>query len=147
MYLYYAVLRRERNNLETNEIRSFWGVGGSRNSSHTAGMGTYEINNYLQRSMPVITLSLCLISYAWESGGIAPPFSVSTIDEGESPASCPRRFTAGDTDPGTHWIGGWVGTRVGLDAVKRKIVRCPESNPDRRGHIPSLYRLFFSGVQ
>jgi hypothetical protein len=36
-------------------------------------------------------------------------------------------------DPGTHWIGGWVGPRAGLDAeARRKILRpCPASNLDR----------------
>jgi hypothetical protein len=36
---------------------------------------------------------------------------------GERSASLSCRFT-----PGTHWIGGWVGPRAGLDDVeKRKI--------------------------
>jgi hypothetical protein len=31
-------------------------------------------------------------------------------------------FTAREIAPGTHWIGGWVGPRAGLDPlVKRKI--------------------------
>jgi hypothetical protein len=30
----------------------------------------------------------------------------------------------------THWIGGWVGLRAGLNVVtKRKILLCQESNP------------------
>jgi hypothetical protein len=38
--------------------------------------------------------------------------------------------------PGTHWIGGWVDPRAGLDAVaKRKIPSpCRGSNPDRPIH-------------
>jgi hypothetical protein len=40
---------------------------------------------------------------------------------GEWSASGPRRFTAG-----THWIGGWVGPRTGLDDVEgRKIFSLP----------------------
>jgi hypothetical protein len=32
--------------------------------------------------------------------------------------------------PGTHWIGGWVCPRAGLDPVeKRKILHCRKSNP------------------
>jgi hypothetical protein len=27
----------------------------------------------------------------------------------------PRRFTPGERALGTHWIGGWVGPRAGLD--------------------------------
>jgi hypothetical protein len=31
--------------------------------------------------------------------------------------------------PNTHWLGGWVGPRVGLDAAKKgKILHCWESN-------------------
>jgi hypothetical protein len=34
-------------------------------------------------------------------------------------------------DPGTHWTGGWVGSRAGLDAVEQRKISCPcrESNP------------------
>jgi hypothetical protein len=31
----------------------------------------------------------------------------------------PGRFTPGEITPGTHWIGGWVGPRAGLDAVEK----------------------------
>jgi hypothetical protein len=32
-----------------------------------------------------------------------------------------------DLPPGTHWIGGWVGPRAGLDDVKkRKFLTLPE---------------------
>jgi hypothetical protein len=30
------------------------------------------------------------------------------------------RFIPGEIAPDTRWIGGWVGPRAGLDAVKRK---------------------------
>jgi hypothetical protein len=54
----------------------------------------------------------------------------------------PCSFTLGVRAPGTHWIGSWVGTRVGLDAVeKRKILLCREWNPDRPARSPLLYRL------
>jgi hypothetical protein len=45
--------------------------------------------------------------------------------------SRPGRFTPRERAPGTHWIGGWVGRRAGLDAVvKRKIPSpCRDSNP------------------
>jgi hypothetical protein len=44
--------------------------------------------------------------------------------------SCSGRFTPGKRPPGTHWIGGWVGTKAGLDAVAMRKIRCPwrESN-------------------
>jgi hypothetical protein len=33
-------------------------------------------------------------------------------------ASHPRRFTSDERAPGTHCTGGWVGPRVGLNAVE-----------------------------
>jgi hypothetical protein len=34
-------------------------------------------------------------------------------------------------NPGTHWIGGWVGPRAGLDAVVKRKIPSPsrDSNP------------------
>jgi hypothetical protein len=55
----------------------------------------------------------------------------SPLDGGEWPASRPGHFTPRERTPGTHWIGGWVGPRAGLDAVvKIKIpIPCQEPNP------------------
>jgi hypothetical protein len=58
-------------------------------------------------------------------------------------ASRPNRFTPGEITPGTHWIGGCVGHRAGLDAVERKILACRESNTGHPARGPSLYRLLF----
>jgi hypothetical protein len=54
------------------------------------------------------------------------------LDGGEWSASCPCHFTPRTRAPGTHWIGGWVAPRAGLDMVsKRKIPsHCWESNSD-----------------
>jgi hypothetical protein len=40
------------------------------------------------------------------------------------------RFTPGDRTSGTHWTGGWVGPRAGLDTEARGKILCPcrESN-------------------
>jgi hypothetical protein len=43
-------------------------------------------------------------------------------------ASHPCRFIPGERAPGTHWIGGWLGPRVGLDAEKRKKIIAPTGN-------------------
>jgi hypothetical protein len=48
-------------------------------------------------------------------------FLTSALDGREWSASCASRFTPGVRDHGTHWIGGWVGLRAGLDTVTRKI--------------------------
>jgi hypothetical protein len=41
-------------------------------------------------------------------------------------ASLPCRFTPGERVRATHWIGGWVGLRIGLNAIEeRKILALP----------------------
>jgi hypothetical protein len=73
------------------------------------------------------------------SGGTAPLFLISSLDGGEWSFSRPDRFT-----PGTHMMGGWVGSRGGLGAVeKRKILHCRESNQACPVRSPSLYRLSY----
>jgi hypothetical protein len=45
---------------------------------------------------------------------------------GERSASVPGLFTPQERTHGTHWIGGWVGPRAGLDAVEnRKFLTLP----------------------
>jgi hypothetical protein len=66
----------------------------------------------------------------------------STLGGGEWSASRPGRFALGEIAPCTHWVGGWVDPRVGLDTVeKRKILRCRESNPGRPAHSFSVSGL------
>jgi hypothetical protein len=49
-------------------------------------------------------------------------FFTSALDWGERSASRLGRFTPRESVAGTHWLGGWVGPRAGLDAVvKSKI--------------------------
>jgi hypothetical protein len=57
----------------------------------------------------------------WGSGGIAP--RILDLGNGcEWSASRPGHFTPGERAAGTHWIGGWVVHRAGVDTVvKRKI--------------------------
>jgi hypothetical protein len=53
-------------------------------------------------------------------------FLTSVVVGGEWSASLPGRFTPGERVPGTHWIGGWVGPRAGLDDVEgRRIFPLP----------------------
>jgi hypothetical protein len=47
-------------------------------------------------------------------------FLPSALAGGEWSASRHCRFTTEERAPDTHWIGGWVGPRAGLDDVKKK---------------------------
>jgi hypothetical protein len=47
-------------------------------------------------------------------------FLTSALVGGEWSASRPGRFTPGERVPGTHWIGGWVDPRPGLDDVEKR---------------------------
>jgi hypothetical protein len=49
-------------------------------------------------------------------------FLTSALIGGEWSTSRPGRFTPGEIAPRTHWIGGWVDLRAGLDDVKRKFL-------------------------
>jgi hypothetical protein len=78
-------------------------------------------------------------------GGIAPPFLTSTLDGGEWSASRSCRFTSGERARSTHLIGGWVGPRVGLDAVKKRKIVISNSVASRltceMGVTPALLNL------
>jgi hypothetical protein len=47
-------------------------------------------------------------------------FLTSTLVAGEWSASSPAHFTPGERAPGTHWTGGWVDLRAGLDDVEKR---------------------------
>jgi hypothetical protein len=48
------------------------------------------------------------------------------LTAGEWSTSHPSSFTTREKAPGTHWIGGWVGPRAGLDDMdKRKFLTLP----------------------
>jgi hypothetical protein len=52
----------------------------------------------------------------------------------------------GETASGTHWIGGWVGPRAGMDAVEKiNFFHCRGSKPGRPASSPSqMNRGFYS---
>jgi hypothetical protein len=46
-------------------------------------------------------------------------FLTSALAGGVGSASRPDRFAPGERAPSTHWIGGWVDPRAGLDNVEK----------------------------
>jgi hypothetical protein len=44
-------------------------------------------------------------------------FLTKVLDGGEWSASRPRHFTPGKRAPVFYWMGGWMGSKAGLDAV------------------------------
>jgi len=80
----------------------------------------------------------CLIEYHdmktyWVNGDVAFPILTSAVDGGESLGSCPGRFNCGKITSFTHWIGGWVSPRDGLETVVRRksFITCQKLNPGR----------------
>jgi len=71
----------------------------------------------------------------------------SALDGGEWSVTCPGSFTPRERAPGTHWIGGWVVPRAGLDAmVKRKIPSsCRDLNPHSSSPQPSAILVSYPG--
>jgi hypothetical protein len=47
-------------------------------------------------------------------------FLTSALVGAEWSASLPDRFNPGESAPGKHWIGGWVGPGTGLDDIERR---------------------------
>jgi hypothetical protein len=77
-------------------------------------------------------------------------FLTLALAGGEWSASRPGHFTPWERAPGTHWIGGWVDPRAGLnDMEKRKFLTLPGLKPrllGRPARSQSLYRLHYSQV-
>jgi hypothetical protein len=54
----------------------------------------------------------------------------------------PAALSPGEIAAGTHWLGGWVSPRAGLDAVEKgKILTLPGFEPGPSS--PSLYRVSY----
>jgi hypothetical protein len=73
----------------------------------------------------------------------------STLVGSEFSASRPCHFTPVERAPGTHWLGGCMGPRAGLDNVKKrkfltllKLEMRPLGRPARN---QSLYQLSYPG--
>ena len=75
------------------------------------------------------------------SRDIALPFHDHGTRRGEGSASRPGRSLPRER-PGTHYTGGWVGHRVGLDTCGKSRPHRIRS-PDRTARSQSLYRLSY----
>jgi hypothetical protein len=58
----------------------------------------------------------------------------------------PDLFTSGHRAPGTHWIGGWMDPRAGLDAVEKGLLPLPGIEPRSFGSWPSRYADIYPGT-
>jgi hypothetical protein len=98
---------------------------------------------------PASTRVVPVLNYATKAyGGVDVYFHIFltyALVESERSASCSGCFTPGERAPGTHWTGGWVGSRAGLDDVENgKFLPLPglEIQPlGRPASSQSLYRL------
>jgi hypothetical protein len=74
-------------------------------------------------------------------------FLTLALDWGEWSASHPGCFTPKERTSGTHWIGGWVGPRAGLDMVVRRKIPRPywDLNPNHPAPSPLLYHWVIPG--
>jgi len=70
--------------------------------------------------VPVLSSEHHVMEAYWGSGGIAPRILTSVLDGCEWSPSRSGRFTPRERARFTHCIGGWVGPRVGLDAVEKE---------------------------
>jgi hypothetical protein len=58
-------------------------------------------------------------------------FLVSALDQSEQQLHDPATLALGERAPCTHWTGGWVGPRAGLNTVeKRKSPVLARINPN-----------------
>jgi hypothetical protein len=63
----------------------------------------------------------------------------SALDGGEWSASNPGRFILAERAPGTHWIGGWLGPRTGVDNVgKRKFLALPRMQTPKQSKLKNV---------
>jgi hypothetical protein len=66
-------------------------------------------------------------------------FLTSAVIGSEWSASRVGRFIPGERAPGTHWKGGWVGPRTGLDDVEKRTYRVSNSGPSAVQPVCSHY--------
>jgi hypothetical protein len=101
-----------------------------RNGTLMPGTTKSKVQNRMKQMNKVfskkvkVKLSLCLTNGLQRHEDVH-IFLNSALAANEWSASRPGRFTSGERAPGTHWIGGWVNPRTGLNDVKRKCLTLP----------------------
>jgi hypothetical protein len=83
----------------------------------------------------------------WERRYSSYSFLTLALDGDEWSVSWPSHaLPLGKGPPGTHWIGGWVGPRAGLDTEAGRKVLCPcrGSNPSCLVRSQTLYWMSYS---
>jgi hypothetical protein len=93
----------------------------------------------------LVKLSLCKTKAYGRADVYIHVLLTSAPARGEWLATRPGRFTPGEGALSTHWIGGWVGPRTGIDDLKKgKFLTLPGLELRPLGHLvrsQSHYRL------
>jgi hypothetical protein len=88
-----------------------------------------------------VKLSLCLTKHRamktyWGSGGTAPCILDLCTRWSWVVSFTHRPLYPQGKSPGTHWIGGWMGPRAGLDTVAKRKIPCPRPDSHPRYSSP-----------
>jgi hypothetical protein len=76
-----------------------------------------------------LTKHRAMKTYGGRDESMVPPFLTLALDGVKWLASHSGRFIPGERASGTHFIGGWVGPRAGLDIVEKSRTSTGISNP------------------
>jgi len=72
-----------------------------------------------------VKLSLCTLWRQGKTRVTASPISISALDGGEWPISCPNHFIFAERTLCTHWTRGWVGLKASLAALEKRWCHAP----------------------
>jgi hypothetical protein len=101
-------------------------------------VGSIQHNSSVMNESTFVTIKVHVLNQAPRHEGVLGEWKYSSthsltsaLDGGEWSASRLGRFTRRERAPGTHWIGGWVGSRAVLEAVVKRKIPSPrrESKP------------------
>jgi hypothetical protein len=86
----------------------------------------------------------------WGSTGTVPPLLNSALDGGKWSASHTCLFTPGETAPGAHLMGRWVGPRADFDVMEKRKISYPYLVPNFDSSVIQrialcLYWLMYAG--